>query len=277
MQIISCKSSIALATKIAEIKNFELIKTKTQSFTGGEIKIELPKTLSEEIYIVQSFAKSVNDELIELLLTVDAARASGANKINIISPYLPYSRQDAPKPMTSCGFQAISNLLNACNINRLITLDFHSSKALNLFSFPVSNISIEEIILPLTQDKLIICPDNGATERNKFDQATRLNKKRRGDDLSFELLDNVKDKDCLIVDDIIDSGKTICLAAQILKDNGAKSIHAYITHGLLSESTCTRLNESSIQKIYVSNSIENTLLAHNTITLDITKIIADHF
>lgn len=277
MQIISCQSSIELATKIAAIKNYELIIAMTQSFTGGEMKIHLPKALDKEIYIVQSFNKSVNNQLMELILTIDAARASGAHNINIVAPYFPYSRQDSKESLTSHGLKIIANLLNNCNINRLITMDFHAPKALSLFAFTVTNISIDEIIMPFAQDRLIICPDKGATKRNKFNQIIRLGKKREGDDLFFELSDDIKGKDCLIIDDIIDSGRTICLAAKTLAQNGAKSIQAYATHALFLKDTQEMLNASLIEKLYISNSVENTLLPNNTITLDITKIITDNF
>lgn len=277
MQIISCKNSMALATKIAETKNFELIKTKTQSFTGGELKIEMPKTLAKEIYIIQSFNQSVNDGLIELFLTINAARSSGASKINIIAPYLPYSRQDKNQSMSSCGFKTIADLLNSCNINRLITLDFHAPYALNLLTSHVTNISIEKLILPLAQNRTIICPDNGSAKRNRFDRAIILHKKRINNNVTFELNDDIKGLDCFIIDDIIDSGKTICLAAQILKNNGARSIHAYATHGLLPKTTYKKLNESFIEKLYISNSIETDLLSNNINILDIAKIIVNNF
>lgn len=274
MQIIPCHNSIELATKIAISKGFELVIPKIYFFTAKEMQITIPKILAKEVYIIQSFSASVNDALIELLLTVHAARNSGADIINVITPYLCYSRQDKVNNNASCGVQIIANLLGSSKINKIITIDFHSPSTLSLFPIPIINITIEEIVQPLIHNKLIISPDNGASRRNNFDQVIKLNKKRTNNGLSFKLHGDVTNNDCLIVDDIIDSGQTICLAAEILHKHGAKSITAFATHALLSSDTCSKINNSCINKLYISNSIQNNLLPKNTTIIDVTKIIA---
>jgi ribose-phosphate pyrophosphokinase len=274
MQIIPCHNSIELATKIATIKGFELIRPYIRYFTGKEIQITIPTILGKEVYIIQSFSTSVNDALIELLLTIDASKNSGAQTINIISPYLCYSRQDRIEPMTSYGLKTVSDLLCYHKIQRLITIDFHSPAALNLFPISITNISTQDLILPLTQNKTIVSPDNGASRRNNFDNVIQLNKQRIDGNLHFELHDDVTGRNCLIVDDIIDSGRTICQASEILIKNGAKSVEAYVTHALLSNDTCNKINNSFISKLYISNSINSHLLPNNTKIIDITKILA---
>lgn len=273
MQIIPCQNNLELATKIAAIKGFERVIPRVKYFTGKEMHITIPTTLSKEVYIIQSFSTSVNDALIELLLTIDAAKNSGAGAINVIAPYLGYSRQDKNEDFKSHGLGMIANLLSSRSINQLITIDFHAPTALNLFDIPVKNISIEALISPFIQNKLIITPDNGAAQRNHFNQVIKLNKKRLDGDLYFELHNDVTGKNCLIVDDIIDSGHTICLAADILIKNGAKSVEAYVTHALFSNETCNRINDSFISKLYISNSITNNFLPNNTEIIDLAKII----
>ena len=274
MQIIPCQNNLELATKIAAIKGFELIIPTINFFSGQEIQITIPKILGKEVYIIQSFSASVNDALIELLLTINAARNSGADIINVIAPYLGYSRQDKIEAFKSHGLGMIANLLSSCTINQLITIDFHSPVALNLFSIPITNISPQDLILPLTKNKVIITPDNGASRRNNFDNVIQLNKKRIDGNLHFELNGDVAGQDCLVVDDIIDSGKTICQASEILITNGAKSVEAYVTHALFSSGTRHRINNSFISKLYISNSITTNFLPRNALVIDISNTLA---
>jgi ribose-phosphate pyrophosphokinase len=273
MQIIPCQNSIELATKIASTKRFELVIPRVRYFTGKEMQVTIPTILGKEVYIIQSFSASVNDALIELLLTINAARNSGADIINVIAPYLGYSRQDKIEDFKSHGLGMIAHLLSSCTIHQLITIDFHSPGNLYLFPITVKNISTQDLILPLTKNKVIVTPDNGASRRNHFDNVIQLNKKRIDDNLYFELHGDVSDQDCLIVDDIIDSGRTICQASEILIKNGAKSVEAYVTHALFSNETCNRINNSLISKLYISNSITNNFLPDNLDIIDLTKII----
>jgi ribose-phosphate pyrophosphokinase len=228
------KSSLRVARQLG---NIETIK-----FPSGEYlsKIYHPISSDEEVIITGSMAPPTNDSLMELVSMIDAARNSGAKNITLITPYLGYSRQDSIElPYSSIGMKMIAQILEAVGVTRLITVDIHSLESLSYFSIEVIHISVIEILSYyssiLNLDNVtIIAPDKGSEKRlkNVSSNIITMSKTRKDKEIYMELNGNVEGKDCLIIDDIIDSGNTIEAAVKCLEVNKAASIKAYVTHFL---------------------------------------------
>lgn len=274
--IISCRNSIDLSNKIARVAKLDIVIPAIKEFTASEMLIEIPKTINnDDIYIVQSLASSSNNQIMELLLTINAIKHSGGQKIHLILPYIPYSRQDKQKNNNSSGMEVIANLLNNAGISSIITLDIHNKNSLQLFDVPVINIDTTPLVSRLIKDRLIVMPDLGSVNRSTLNgDFIYLEKTRYNSDISFNLFGNVKGKNCLLLDDIIDSGKTIELAAKFLIDKGAKSVDAYATHALFSKATCDKIEKSDITNLIISNSIKQEYLPKNIELIDIASLIS---
>lgn len=300
IMIISCRNNIDLSIKIANLAKLDIVTPKITEFTASEMLIEIPKTIdNNDIYIVQSLSSSSNDQIMELLLTINAAKHSGAKKIHLILPYIAYSRQDKYKNNQSTGMEVIASLLNNAGITSLITVDIHNKNSLQLFDIPVINIDTTEFITSSIKDRLIVMPDMGSVNRailqGEFvylektrnnaanqDSSAMASLQSRSDndgpgkiEMSFKLFGDVKGRNCLLLDDIIDSGKTLSLAAKFLIDQGAKSVDAYATHALLSKETCARIEKSDITNLTISNSIKQQYLPKNIEIIDVAGLICD--
>lgn len=275
MIIISCTSSIDLSTKISKLANAELLTPKVKNFSASEMLIEIPKSCKDrEVYIVQSLSFSANNQVMELLLTINAARRSGARKIHLILPYLSYSRQDKESSdYSSVGMEVISTILNTSGISSLITIDIHNKNSIRLFNIEIKNINTSHLVAS-QPNKLIVMPDNGSKKRSNLEQNfISLEKMRHNDNISFKISHDISGMDCLIIDDIIDSGKTLCIAADFLIAQGAKSVDAYVTHALFSEKTVSMIDESVISNLTISNSIKQKIIPKNTKIIDISNLI----
>lgn len=274
-QIIFCSYAKHIES-LASATQAKILETSLRYFTGMEFLVTLPCSCEHDIYIAQSFGlNGMHDGIIELLLTIDAARNAGARTIHIILPYIPYSRQDRMlEPYSSFGLQAIANLLNNSEVDSLTTFDMHSPESIFLFKMPIVNISGIEIVKAhgLDVDKLIVAPDHGGLKRHNT--TTHFTKKRDGTNLTLELHGDVAGQRCLIVDDIIDTGRTICMAAETLMQNGAKSVEVFATHAFFSEATCKLIDTSTISRITVSNSIAHDIAPKVIEIIDIANIIA---
>lgn len=281
MQIIPGSQGKRLANQISDINGYQLLNTKIEHFSDGELNIKiLDQVTAKEILIVQSTSMPTNDNFMELLLLSDAALRAGAQNITAIVPYLCYSRQDnirsekdqqgdahSYEPLSA---NLVARMIESSGISKLITIDLHSDKAQEYFNIPVINLTpciiFQDIINNYIQKKdlVIISPDSGGIKRAK-DFSLKHNidfvymEKYRDDDNQCVISDiigpSVNGKDCILIDDIVDTGGTIIKAAQILSKHGAKSIIACTTHPVLSGDATRRLQDSLIEKFYVSDSI----------------------
>jgi ribose-phosphate pyrophosphokinase len=240
---------------------------------------------NDDIYVVQSMGFPANENIMELLITIDALKRASAAKIVAVLPYLAYGRQDKKtdkKPAIAA--KLLANLILASGTNRIIALDIHTEQIQGYFDIPFDNLSGGSLFAQHISrranidDKLIIAPDVGSIARCRF-VATKLGTKlvtidkQRNENRNMpimNLIGDVKDKDCIIVDDIVDSGRTLTEAAKVLEENGAKSVNAYVTHGVLSGDSIEKVNDSCIENLYLTNSIN---IAQKVETIEKIKII----
>ncbi len=273
MKLLTGNSNKNLSKKIAKYLKSKLVNSSIKKFSDGEIYVEINENIrGNSIFIIQSVSSPANDSLMELLLCIDALKRSSAKNITAVIPYFGYARQDRKVvPRTSISAKLVSNLITKAGADRVVTVDLHAGQIQGFFDIPVDNLFGTPIfarhIRKNIKSKNIICvaPDVGGTERARalgklLDVGLAIVDKRRpapGKSQVMNVIGNVKDKTCIIVDDIIDSGGTIVNAAKALEDRGAKEVYAYITHGVLSGEAVNKIKRSSIKKLVITDSIDN--------------------
>ncbi|MCP5369652.1 MAG: ribose-phosphate pyrophosphokinase [Rickettsiaceae bacterium] len=274
MQILAGSNSINLAKLIAQKKQITLLDYQVKKYPDSEFQITIKDNIANQVAIIQSVTRPVNDSLIELLFLADICKKAGAKEIIAIIPYLAYSRQGRPNKYNNAApMNLVAQMLKLSGITRLITLDLHNKHLESIFDLPIINISFNEIFKISEQDNIVlISPDIGGIERvrsvadNNYPIAI-INKHRlnSGECIIEGIIGDIKGKNCIIIDDIVDSATTLCQAADLLKKLGAHNIEAYVTHGILSDNAVEKINNSDLDKITLSNSIDNneTLLLEN--------------
>ena len=274
MKILSGTSNLALSKSICKQLKLKLVNTNIKNFADGEIYIEINENIrGNSIFLIQSVSSPANDNLMELLLCIDALKRSSAKNITAVIPYFGYARQDRKVvPRTSISAKLVSNLITKAGADRVVTVDLHAGQIQGFFDIPVDNLFATPIFgrhaKKNIKSKNIICvaPDVGGTERaralGKYLNANlAIVDKRRpapGKSKVMNVIGNVRDKTCIIVDDIIDSGGTIVNAAKALKDRGAREVFVYITHGVLSGEAVQKIKKSVIKKLVITDSIDNS-------------------
>ena len=273
MKLLTCNSNKTLSKKIAKYLKLKLVNSSIKKFADGEIYIEINENIrGNSIFIIQSISSPANDNLMELLLCIDALKRSSAKNITAVIPYFGYARQDRKVvPRTSISAKLVSNLITKAGADRVVTVDLHAGQVQGFFDIPVDNLFCTPIfarhVNKNINKKNIICvaPDVGGTERARalgklLDVGLAIVDKRRpspGKSQVMNVVGNVKNKTCIIVDDIIDSGGTIVNAAEALKNRGAKEVYVYITHGVLSGEAVKKIEKSVIKKLVITDSIDN--------------------
>jgi len=288
MKLLSGNSNKNLSTKIAKFLKTKLVNSSIRKFADGEIYIEINENIrGNSIFIIQSISSPANDNLMELLLCIDALKRSSAKNITTVIPYFGYARQDRKVvPRTSISAKLVSNLITKAGADRVVTLDLHAGQIQGFFDIPVDNLFATPIfarhVKKNIKSKNIICvaPDVGGTERARalgkiLDVGLAIVDKRRpvpGKSKVMNVIGNVKDKTCIIVDDIIDSGGTIVNSAKALKDRGAKEVYVYITHGVLSGEAIKKIQKSDVKKLVITDSIDNSDKVKNTRNIEVLTI-----
>jgi len=273
MKLLTCNSNKTLSKKIAKYLKLKLVNSIIKKFADGEIYIEINENIrGNSIFIIQSISSPANDNLMELLLCIDALKRSSAKNITAVIPYFGYARQDRKVvPRTSISAKLVSNLITKAGADRVVTLDLHSGQIQGFFDIPVDNLFCTPIFVRHVNKNInkknIICvaPDVGGTERARalgklLDVGLAIVDKRRpspGKSQVMNVVGNVKNKTCVIVDDIIDTGGTIVNAAKALENRGAKEVYVYITHGVLSGDAVKKVEKSVIKKLVITDSIDN--------------------
>jgi len=274
MKVLSGTSNIKLSKDIVKQLKLKLINSNIKRFADGEIYAEINENIrGNSIFLVQSTANPANDNLMELLICIDALRRSSAKSITAVIPYFGYARQDRKVvPRTAISAKLVSNLITNAGADRVLSVDLHAGQIQGFFDIPVDNlfstpIFARHIKRNIRMDNLIcVAPDVGGVERTRA-LSRRINvgmaiiDKRRptaGKSEVMNIIGNVKDKVCVIVDDIIDSGGTIVNAAKALKDKGAKDVHVYITHAVLSGNAVEKIKKSQIKKLIITDTIDNS-------------------
>ncbi len=284
--IISGSNGYNIAQNISTILKVDHINAGTTKFPDHEMRVVLPSSINREtVFIVHSICDPVNDNLVELLLLSDAARAAGAKHITAIIPYLGYGRQDkAYCAYGSAAAKLIANMIKLSGIQHVITLDLHSQRCAEFFD-SIDVVDSAEIFADyVKEDSIFVFPDIGSYNRaKKFAYnvgATMfvLGKRRRHDNSCYMcvLTDNIDiyAKNCIIIDDMIDTGETLCQAAALLKQYGAGNIKAFITHAVLSGDATFKLQNSCITNIFTTNTIPKQINNDIFTVLDISSILA---
>lgn len=287
IKLISGRSSAELATAIASKMGLSLCDVTVNKFSDGEFQPVINDSIrGNHVFIIQSTYQP-SDNLIELLMLIDACKRASAKYVSVVMPYYGYARQDRKdRPRVSIASKLVANLIVAAGASRVMTLDLHADQIQGFFDIPLDHLFGSSVFLPhvknLNLDNLCMAaPDVGSTKRTRF-YAQQFNcdmvicdkyRKRANEVAEMTLIGDVKDKNVILVDDIIDTGNTLCKAADLIMSKGAKSVRAMCTHPVLSGKAYDNIKNSSLTEIYVTDSIP---LSQN---LDKIKIvtIADLF
>ncbi|MBV1904216.1 MAG: ribose-phosphate pyrophosphokinase [Marinosulfonomonas sp.] len=256
--------------------NVGLVDARVEQFNDQEIFVEVYENVrGEDMFIIQSTSNPANDNLMELLIIADALKRSSAARITAVIPYFGYARQDRrTKARTPISAKLVANLITEAGIERVLTMDLHAAQIQGFFDIPVDNLyaspvfalDIEHHFRGNKDDLMIVSPDVGGVARAR-ELAKRINcplsivDKRRGKPGEVEemtIIGDVKGKRCIIVDDIIDTAGTLCKAAEVLIEQGAKEVHSYITHGVLSGPAIERVQNSAMKSLVITDSIQPT-------------------
>ena len=273
MKLLTGNSNKTLSKKISKFLKTKLVNSSIRKFADGEIYIEINENIrGNAIFIIQSISFPANDNLMELLLCIDALKRSSAKNITAVIPYFGYARQDRKVvPRTSISAKLVSNLITKAGADRVVNVDLHAGQIQGFFDIPVDNLFTTPIFARHAKKNIkgknIICvaPDVGGTERARalgklLNVGLAIVDKRRpspGKSKVMNVIGSVKGKTCIIVDDIIDSGGTIVNAAKALQERGAKEVYVYITHGVLSGDAVGKIKDSVIKNFVITDTIDN--------------------
>ena len=273
MKLLTGNSNKSLSKKISKFLKSKLVDSSIRKFADGEVYVEINENIrGNSIFILQSISSPANDNLMELLLCIDALKRSSAKNITAVIPYFGYARQDRKVvPRTSISAKLVSNLITKAGADRVVTVDLHAGQIQGFFDIPVDNLFATPIfarhVKKNLKNKDIICvtPDVGGTERARalgklLGANLAIVDKRRpapGKSKVMNVIGNVENKTCIVVDDIIDSGGTIINAAQALKERGAKEVYVYVTHGVLSGEAVKKIQKSVIKNLVITDTIDN--------------------
>ena len=278
-KLIAGNANLPLATGIARRMsmhrgmNVNLVNARVERFNDQEIFVEVYENVrGEDMYIIQSTSNPANDNLMELLIMADALRRSSANRITAVIPYFGYARQDRrAKARTPISAKLVANLLTEAGVDRVLTLDLHAAQIQGFFDIPVDNLYAAPVFAldilhqfkGRSDDLMVVSPDVGGVARAR-EIATRINapmaivdkrREKAGEIADMTVIGEVTGKTCIIVDDICDTAGTLVKAAQLLVDHGAREVHAYITHGVLSGPAVERIETSVMKSLVITDSI----------------------
>ena len=293
MKILSGNSNKFLAKKISENLNLPLVKAEITRFADNEVYVEIKENVrGEDIFIIQSTSCPANDNIMELLIAIDALKRASAKRITAVIPYFGYARQDRKSlPRTPISAKLIADIITKAGADRVLTMDLHATQIQGFFDIPVDNLFAAPIFANdikknfKDRNPMIISPDVGGLIRaraiaKKIDAELGIVDKRRpkaGISEVMNIIGDVKGKDCIIIDDIVDSGGTLCNAGDALIKAGANSVFAYINHGILSGKAIEKVKNSSFETLVITDSIdqhENTNLTNKIKILSIADLFA---
>ncbi len=295
MKIISCNSNLPLATDMADYLDITVAEATIRRFADNEIFVEINENMrGEDVFVVQSTSYPANDNMMELLITLDALKRASARRITAVIPYFGYARQDRkPGPRTPISAKLVANLITSAGADRVLTLDLHAGQIQGFFDIPLDHLLSTPVAVNdikkhyKTNNLVIISPDVGGVVRaralaKRLDADLAIVDKRReqaGVSEVMNIIGDVEGRDCIMYDDIVDSAGTLCNAAAALIDNGgAKSVSAYVTHGVLSGKAVERVTNSKLKELVISDSIAPTDAvknAHNIRVVSIAPLMAE--
>ncbi len=294
MKILACNSNRPLAEAISAYLNLPLTKAIVRRFSDMEVFVEVQENVrGEDVFVIQSTSYPANDNLMELLTTIDALRRGSARRITAVVPYFGYARQDRKSgPRTPISAKLVANMIATAGADRVLTMDLHAGQIQGFFDIPVDNLFAAPVLVNDIQDRMngedivVVSPDVGGVVRARG-LAKRLNvdlaiidKRREQAGVSevMNIIGQVEGRRTIIVDDIVDSAGTLCNASVALKESGAASISSYVTHGVLSGGAVARVAASPMNNLVITDSIQATeavRVSHNIKQLTIAPLIAE--
>jgi ribose-phosphate pyrophosphokinase len=274
MRLITGNSNKALVADISAYLGLTPVKADVRRFSDDEIFVEVHENVrGEDMFVIQSTSAPANDNLMELLIMIDALRRASARRITAVIPYFGYARQDRKVgPRTPISAKLVANLITEAGANRVLTVDLHAGQIQGFFDIPTDNLFAMPVIVKDITDNLsdkspmVVSPDVGGVVRARA-LATRLNtdlaivdkrREKAGVSEVMNIIGEVDGRACILIDDIVDSGGTLCNAAEALLNNGATEVYAYATHGVLSGKAMDRIQKSRLKSMVVTDSIEAT-------------------
>ena len=294
MKVLAGNSNRPLAEAIAASLNLPMVQASIRRFSDLEVFVEIDENMrGEDVFIIQSTSYPANDNLMELLVCLDALRRASASRITAVLPYYGYARQDRKiGPRTPISAKLVANLITIAGAHRVLTLDLHSGQIQGFFDIPVDNLFAAPVFAKDIDenfngdDLVIVSPDAGGIVRaraiaKRLDADLAIVDKRReraGDSEVLNIIGDVESRRCIIIDDIVDSAGTLCNAATALKQVGATSVQAHITHGVLSGGAVARVTASELEVLTVTDSIRPTeamRVAQNVRVISIAPLIAE--
>src|ERR1700729_611396 len=294
IKLVAGNSNPALAKEIAGWLGLSLTKAIVRRFADMEIFVEIQENVrGSDVFIIQSTSFPANDHLMELLIITDALRRASARRITAVIPYFGYARQDRKVgPRTPISAKLVANLITNAGVDRVLTLDLHAGQIQGFFDIPTDNLFAAPVIMRDIKDRfdtkkvIVVSPDVGGVVRaralaKRIDAPLAIIDKRRenpGESEVANVIGNVEGGICILVDDIVDSGGTLVNAADALLEKGAKEVYAYITHGVLSGGAVSRLGNSRLKELVITDSIQPTeavKAASNIRVLSIATLIGE--
>ncbi|MEO5938313.1 MAG: ribose-phosphate pyrophosphokinase [Sphingomonas sp.] len=279
MKLMTGNSNLPLAKAIADYLEIPLTDALVRRFADEEIFVEINENVrGEDVFVLQSTSYPANDNLMELLICIDALRRASARRITAVLPYFGYARQDRKSgSRTPISAKLVANLITEAGANRVLSVDLHAGQIQGFFDIPTDNLfaapvmSADILARYATKNLMVVSPDVGGVVRARA-LAKRLNnaplaivdkrRERAGESEVMNIIGDVEGRFCIMIDDIVDSGGTLCNAAAALKQAGAEGVVAYITHGVLSGGAIARVEGSVLEELVITDSIGN----HDTIS-----------
>ncbi|MGE3644226.1 MAG: ribose-phosphate pyrophosphokinase [Beijerinckiaceae bacterium] len=294
IKLLAGNSNRALTEAIAAYLGIPLTKAQVRRFADMEIFVEIQENVrGKDTFIIQSTSFPANDHLMEVLIMTDALRRASARRITAVLPYFGYARQDRkPGPRTPISAKLVSNLITHAGAYRVLTVDLHAGQIQGFFDVPVDNLYAAPVMVRDIKERMqldntcVVSPDVGGVVRARA-LAKRINaplaivdkrRERAGESEVMNIIGDVEGKSCILVDDIVDSGGTLCNAAEALMKAGAQEVYAYITHGVLSGGAVARISSSAIKELVLTDTIEPTAavrVAKNIRVISIAPLVGE--
>ncbi|MFC7049619.1 ribose-phosphate pyrophosphokinase [Emcibacter nanhaiensis] len=294
MKLLSGNSNLPLSEAIAACLDMDLVKADIKRFSDEEVWVEIQENVrGEDVFLIQPTNFPANDNLMELLICIDALRRASARRITAVIPYFGYARQDRkPGPRTPISAKLVANLVTTAGANRVLTMDLHAGQIQGFFDIPTDNLFASPVLIQDIREKydtdnlMIVSPDVGGVVRarayaNRLGAPLAIIDKRReraGVSEVMNVIGDVKGYKCILVDDIVDSAGTLCNAAGALKAHGATAVSAYVSHGVLSGKAVERVTGSEMDELVTTDSImatDEVKNAHNIRQITIAPLFAE--
>jgi ribose-phosphate pyrophosphokinase len=294
MKLVAGNSNRTLALAIANYLDIEPAQCAVRRFADQEIFVEIQENVrGEDVFVVQSTSYPANDNLMELLIIIDALRRASARRITAVIPYFGYARQDRKSlARTPISAKLVANMITKAGADRVLTVDLHAGQIQGFFDIPTDNLFAAPVFTRDIEERyprdrlMVVSPDVGGVVRariiaKRIDAQLAIVDKRRerpGESEVMNIIGDVRGRACLLVDDIVDSGGTLCNAAEVLLQQGATSVAAYITHGVLSGGAVARITASKLKELVITDTIEPTrevLDAENVRVVSIATLLGE--